>query len=157
MKKTILLFLITMTSITGTGTAENNVSSTAPASVPTGSIRVRIDNLRNTSGMLGIALYTTKKGFPDKPELAFSTTSLPANDGQCEAVFDNIPYGTYAVSVLHDENGNRKMDKTFIGMPREGFGTSNNPKINYGPPEFIESQFILDCKVVDLKIAMNYF
>jgi uncharacterized protein (DUF2141 family) len=134
--------------------------SCAPAagqSAQNGRIRIKICNLRNTSGIIGIALFTTKKGFPDKQTMAYTTTTLPASDTQCEVVFDDVPYGTYAVSILHDENNNGKMDKTFIGIPREGFGTSNNPKIRRGPPGFEESQFALDHKEVDLNISLNYF
>jgi uncharacterized protein (DUF2141 family) len=123
---------------------------------PTGSIRVTIGNLRSTTGLVGVALYDAKKGFPDKPERAIHGRSVRA-DGMCVVVFDDIPYGTYAVSVLHDENSNLKMDKTIIGIPKEGFGTSNNPKIRRGPPSFQESSFPLDRQNVALRIDMNYF
>lgn len=123
---------------------------------PSGRIRVSIGNLRSPRGLVGVALFNAKKGFPDKPERAVEGRSIEAN-GRCEVVFDNIPYGTYAVSVLHDENANRRMDKTIIGIPREGFGTSNNPKIRRGPPSFEESCIMLDRRELALKIEMNYF
>ncbi len=127
--------------------------ATAPQ---TGSIRVTVSNLRSPSGLVGVALYDARKGFPDKPERAIQGHSVKA-DGMCVVIFEDLPYGTYAVSVLHDENSNRKMDKTIIGIPREGFGTSNNPKIRRGPPSFQESSFPLDRRTVALKIDMNYF
>jgi uncharacterized protein (DUF2141 family) len=39
------------------------------------------------------------------------------------------------VLVLHDENGNNKVD-TMLGIPREGVGFSRNPRIMFGPPRF---------------------
>jgi uncharacterized protein (DUF2141 family) len=152
-----LLILLSSIALSTTAVAQQNGADPGNPSA-CGRIRIRIDNLRNTSGLLGIALFTSAKGFPDKPHRAFTATSMPASDPRCEeVVFENIPYGIYAVSVLHDENGNRTMDKTFIGVPKEGFGTSNNPKIRYGPPDFGDAQFTLDCGEVALKIGMNYF
>ena len=125
-------------------------------SAGTGKIRVTIDKLRNSDGLVGVSLYNTKQGFPDKPERALIGKCVVAGP-HCEVEFDNVPYGTYAVSVLHDENSNRKMDKTFIGIPKEGFGTSNNPKIRRGPPSYSESQFTLNTGEVDMNISVNYF
>ncbi|NTU68586.1 MAG: DUF2141 domain-containing protein [Chlorobiaceae bacterium] len=121
-----------------------------------GTIRVTVGNIRNTQGLVGIALFDTKQGFPDKPDKAIEGRSVPAGD-HCVVVFANVPYGTYAVSVLHDENGNGRMDKNFIGIPREGFGTSNNPKIRRGPPSFTESSFTLEESDLAMKIDINYF
>ncbi|MEI6847383.1 MAG: DUF2141 domain-containing protein [Chlorobiaceae bacterium] len=123
----------------------------------TGCITVHVKGLKNSNGMLGIALYTAKKGFPDKPEYAFATLVNKCSSSSNEAAFKNIPYGTYAVSVLHDENSNGKMDKTFIGIPKEGFGVSNNPKIRRGPPSFDEALFSFNSQQLDLTIEMNYF
>jgi uncharacterized protein (DUF2141 family) len=122
----------------------------------TGIIRVTVGNLRNTQGLVGVALFDTKQGFPDKTEKAIEGHSVPAGD-HCVVEFANVPFGTYAVSVLHDENSNGRMDKNFIGIPREGFGTSNNPKIRRGPPSFAESSFSLENNELAMKIDMNYF
>ena len=120
-----------------------------------GRLKICIDNLRNSDGMVGVALYKAKDGFPDKTDRALEGKKVPAGD-HCVVMFENLQYGTYAISVLHDENGNGKMDKTFIGIPKEGFGTSNNPKVRMGPPSFSESSFDLDKGDVTLNISMNY-
>jgi len=120
-------------------------------------ITVRVAELHQPEGLLGVALYTTKKGFPDKPERAWQSTVKKLDGKQPVFVFDNIPYGTYAVSVLHDKNSNGKMDKTFIGIPKEGFGVSNNPEIKYRAPSFSEAEFSVKGKKVELIVAMNYF
>ena len=74
------------------------------------------------------------------------------------ATFDfDITPGTYAISVLHDENLNEKLDKTWYGKPVEGFGISNNPKINFGPPDFRKSSISLKDKNCFVSISMKYF
>lgn len=135
------------------------LAGTAQAQEPspnTGNIRVVVNNIRNASGFIGVALFEAKDGFPDKPEHAITGKRIPAGD-HSEIIFENVPYGTYAVSVLHDENGNGRMDKNFIGIPKEGFGTSNNPKIRRGPPSFSESSFSLESHELAMKIDMNYY
>lgn len=161
MKTARTIFFI-LASLSATAGAQEPAAPATPSasetrSMPAGRIRVKVSNLRNSTGVVGIALFSTTKGFPEKPFQAMTGTSIPATSTPCVVVFDNIPYGTYAVSVLHDENSNGKMDKTFIGIPKEGFGTSNNPQIRRGPPSFDESQFIVNGASVDLDISMNYF
>jgi uncharacterized protein (DUF2141 family) len=48
--------------------------------------------------------------------------------------------GTWALSVIHDENDNRRLDR-FMGIPTEGFGFSRNPRLRMGPPRFDEARF----------------
>ena len=64
--------------------------------------------------------------------------------------------GVYAVSVLHDENGNGKMDKSFIGIPREGYGASNNPPKMKRAPHFDEARFSLNGPDQALEIRLIY-
>jgi len=56
--------------------------------------------------------------------------------------FANLAAGTYAVMVMHDENGNGKLDTNFVGMPIEGYGFSNDPKVPR-KPTFDEAKFEL--------------
>ena len=53
-----------------------------------------------------------------------------------------LPRGDYALAVIHDENGNARLD-TIAGIPREGFGFSRNPPIRFGPPRFAAARFDL--------------
>jgi uncharacterized protein (DUF2141 family) len=155
MKKIFTLSLLLYFGAATTLLAENG-SSAIPATKQSGTISVSVKGLKNLDGMLGIALYITKNGFPDKPERAFATKVIKPNGSINVVTFDNIAYGDYAVSVLHDENSNGKMDKSFFGIPREGFGVSNNPKIRRGPPSFSEALFTLNAKELEITVTLNY-
>lgn len=48
--------------------------------------------------------------------------------------------GTYALSVIHDENSNGRLDRMMM-IPREGFGFSRNPRIRMGPPRYEDVRF----------------
>lgn len=136
-----------------------NVSADEPASlaVPSGAgaITVRISGLRNSDGSLSVALFSAKKGFPGKFDKAVRTLSIPAS-AEPVVAFDNVPWGTYALAVRHDENGNGKLDANFLGMPKEGVGTSNNPKSSFGPPSFKDASFMLDRKNLEMTINLRY-
>jgi len=135
--------------------AENATQGTVDPT-QTGSIVVHIKELRNLNGMVGASLYASKKGFPDTPERSYATLIKKITATEDTFVFENVPYGTYAISVLHDENSNGKMDKNFFGLPTEGCGISTNPKIGMGGPKFNDSVFTLNSKQLELTIGMRY-
>jgi uncharacterized protein (DUF2141 family) len=39
---------------------------------------------------------------------------------------------------------NGRLDKNVFGIPKEGYGASNNPKKSMGPPKFADAKFQLD-------------
>jgi uncharacterized protein (DUF2141 family) len=121
-----------------------------------GRIRVRVLDLRNQEGNLGIALFNAKKGFPGRSESAFMKGITPASGKEHLFVFENVPLGAYAVSVQHDENHNGKLDTNFFGMPKEGVGTSNNPGLHMGPPSFDAARFLLDRSEMEVVINIRY-
>ena len=57
--------------------------------------------------------------------------------------FEDIPEGTYAVSIFHDENDNGKMDTNFLGIPSEDYGCSNDASGFLGPPKWEDAKFQL--------------
>ncbi|MCE3519738.1 DUF2141 domain-containing protein, partial [Escherichia coli] len=69
--------------------------------------------------------------------------------------FAGLPRGSYAIAVIHDENGNAKLD-TFAGIPREGFGFSRNPPIRFGPPHFAAARFTIAGDADRQQIRMRY-
>jgi uncharacterized protein (DUF2141 family) len=118
-------------------------------------VHVAVEDFRNDDGVCRLLLYKSKKGFPDSPEHA--ELMLGGNIQEKKAIFSfKVRPGKYAISILHDENSNEEMDKTWYGKPKEGFGASNNPKIGFGPPEFEESTVKLDENNDSLKIILNY-
>jgi uncharacterized protein (DUF2141 family) len=121
-----------------------------------GRIRVRVLDLRSRDGGLILMLFNSKEGFPGKEKLAARTATIPASAEAPVYVFEKVPFGTYAVSVRHDENGNGKLDTNFIGMPKEGVGTSNNPRSRFGPPSFRDAVFELDREELELPVHLRY-
>jgi len=101
----------------------------------TGSIEVIVEGLLDESGALRVSLYNSQHGFPHNPKKAFRRRVLSLKNEKGPILFEEIPYGYYAVSVLHDRNENGRLDKNFFRIPKEPFGASNNPPLRRGPPK----------------------
>ena len=115
------------------------------AAVPAGeghTITVDVRNLRNQDGAVLGLLFDSKAGFPGDPSKARAKarTSALAN-GAATLSFPDVPAGTYAIAVIHDENGNNELDTNFIGMPKEGVGASNEAQGSMGPPRWKDAKF----------------
>ena len=61
-------------------------------------------------------------------------------------VFEDLPAGTYAVAVFFDVNDNGKMDKNFLGIPKEKYGFSKNVYPLMRAATFKESSFLIPDK-----------
>jgi uncharacterized protein (DUF2141 family) len=124
----------------------------------TATLTVRVIGARNTKGMIGVTLFQNAQGFPDDTSKAMRQQSveIDPNTMSAQVTFKDVPQGTFAVSVLHDENGNGKMDKNFVGMPKEGYGASNNPKKKKRAPTFDETKFALNASAQTIEITLIY-
>ena len=119
-------------------------------------IEVVVSGFRNQKGQIGASLFAAQEGFPDKTEKALRTFKSAIDGDTVTFRFENVPVGTYAIAVLHDENMNGKMDTNFFGFPKEGGGASNNPKPRRGPPRFDDAKFVLKEEHMKLEIKLQY-
>ena len=102
------------------------------------SLTVNIKNFKNTDGMVKVTLFDSKanflsKGVGQKVDIKDKT--------MVQVIFKNVAVGTYAVAIIHDENGNGDLDTGAFGIPTEDYGFSNNAKGMFGPPSFKETKF----------------
>src|SRR5438309_7086685 len=85
-----------------------------------GNVTVVISNLRNDNGAVLIAVYNDPGRFPkDASRFAFARARAPIRGKKVSFTFTDMPYGKYAIAILHDENTNLKMDTNLFGMPKE--------------------------------------
>jgi len=99
-----------------------------------------IKNVDNDKGVISAALFSGEENFPDKDKALYNTT-VTATKGEVKIRFENIPAGEYALAVFHDENSNKALDTNFIGIPKEGYGFSNNSRATFGPPKYKDAKF----------------
>ena len=119
-------------------------------------IQVVAQQLRSSDGLLTVELYDDNpEGFIKKSG-RIKRVRVGATEGQTEMCLTAPGPGRYAVGVYHDENANKKFDKNFLGIPTEGFGVSNNPGFDFGPPSHEDSAFELDGQPLRLEIKVVY-
>ena len=124
----------------------------------TANLTVRVTGARNAKGKIRVALFRDGKGFPNDASQAVHTqgADIDPQTLSAQVVFADLPAGVYAVSVFHDENMNEKLDKNFMGVPKEGYGASNNPKKKMGPPNFDDSKFQLSGTEQSVEIKLMH-
>ena len=101
-------------------------------------MEVVIKNVDASVGNIAAALFSNEADFL---KTRFAAKKVKAIKGEVHLVFENIPDGKYALSVYHDANTNGELDKNLIGIPKEGFGFSNDAMGMFGPPDFKDASF----------------
>jgi uncharacterized protein (DUF2141 family) len=134
-------------------------ATSAPGADGAGRLIVNITGFRSAKGNVDALLFVGPDGFPDKDSKAIDKDEAPIDPKTMSAqiVFNHVPRGLAAVTVLHDENMNHKMDKNFIGIPKEGYGTSNNPKKAKHNPRWDEAKFAVTQEEQTIEIRLIYW
>ena len=126
-----------------------------PIFAQTGTVIVEISGVENNTGIIRIGLYNSEGTFPTYGE-NFKGAEPNANVTGVSYTFTDIPIGTYAIAVWHDENENKEMDKNLFGAPTENYGFSRNIYGSFGPPSFDEVSFKVNSdKKITLKIDIE--
>ena len=121
-----------------------------------GVLRAEVSALRSDQGSVLCALYSSYEGFPGDPQKALVTISAQIQSGKAICEFARATPGTYAVSVVHDEDSDGKMKTGWFGIPKEGVGASNDAKGSFGPPKFNAARFDYPGGALVLKIHLVY-
>ena len=119
-------------------------------------LNVTMSNVKNDRGVCRIALYSSAEAFPDGSGRAIKSAIVRARKGIVKVQFDHVPAGVYAIAVIHDENEDGKLNTNLIGIPKEGYGASNNRLPVTSAPRFSESCFTLSPGSKDISIELKY-
>lgn len=127
------------------------------AQTPCPGIHVKILDIRNSAGTVACALFESPEGFPiEYLRYATNIMVIKIRKTQARCDFEDIPPGTYALAVIHDENMDGKLDTNWLGVPTEGYGFSNDAKASLGAPSFSAASFPYDGRNLDLTISLEY-
>lgn len=109
-------------------------------------IILEVTNLKSDNGVCRACLFNNQASYEGKTSKPFQCISGLIKAQNAKMKFSNISSGTYAIFVYHDANNNNKMDRNFIGIPKEGYGASKNNLPYASAPAFNENQFTIDNK-----------
>ena len=114
---------------------------------------VDVINLRSDHGVVYCELFRSADGFPNKPDKALIPVKAEIKGRSAACEFPNLSPGTYAVAAFHDEKGAGRLEKNFLGIPKEGVGVSNDVPGRRGRSNFHDSKF--DMASEDKRITMH--
>jgi uncharacterized protein (DUF2141 family) len=114
-------------------------------------VAVTVTNVRSSSGSI-LAQLCDKNTFLKRCPFPML---VKATKGSVVLNFKDVPPGKYAVSLFHDENDNKQLEKNVLGIPTEGYGFSRNARGFRAPPSFINASF--DVKEGNNKISLKMF
>ena len=117
---------------------------------------MRVVKLRNSTGQVICTLFNSPAAFPSDSNKAVGQMAVPIKDDAAVCSFGGLAPGTYALVTFHDENGNGKFDRNWLGMPKEGFAFSNNVRPVFSPPSFKAAAFDYAGGDLWLTVTMRY-
>jgi uncharacterized protein (DUF2141 family) len=132
--------------------------TTQPASQPVATLTIEIKDLRNAKGQLIFGVFKSADGFPNESGKSVYWEVRDLKGAKRPIVFTaTLPPGVYGASVLHDENKSGDMEKGLGGIPKEGYGVTNNPKPRFRAAKYSEATFGLPEEGTTRTISVQYF
>ncbi|MEO1015830.1 MAG: DUF2141 domain-containing protein [Pseudomonadota bacterium] len=119
-------------------------------------VRVVVEGVE-ARGILTVEIFA---GGPDRfleDEGRLRRVRVPAEDGSQLVCMNVDVTGPFAVTSYHDANGNRKVDKNLIGIPKERIGLSNNPELKLKRPDYDQVKFELGMHGIDLWVRLQEY
>ena len=119
-------------------------------------LTIEVDGLRNSNGIVLFALYNRDDSFPDEHyKKCIKKLTCKIIEESSTVTFESLPEGKYAISILHDENSDSKINRGLI-LPKEGIGFSNYESIGFSNrPAFQKASFNLNSDM-KLKVKIVY-
>jgi uncharacterized protein (DUF2141 family) len=122
-----------------------------------GNLTVEIDGFKNKQGQVCASIFAKSQGFPNDRDRMLQSQCTKITDTPVKLNFENLPAGSYAIAVMHDSNGDSKLNRNPLGMPTEGFGFSKNPEVRTSAPKFNEAAILLAGPNTNIQIQLKYF
>lgn len=115
-------------------------------------LTIHVQNIKSLKGEIIIGVFNTDKDFL-KDGVAIKNYTITVDKATETIVIKDLPKGEYAVSLYHDENSDKECNRNFLGIPKEGYGFSNNVKPKFSAPSYEDCKFTLaENKVLDIAL-----
>lgn len=121
-----------------------------------GSLHITFTEIRSDVGLIRIGIYSSDKEWIHHPKYSHKWDKSELKGDRLRVVVDDLPYGSYSISVLDDEDRSNSMNYK-LKLPQEGWGMSNNPSfLKLKQPGYDECSFKLDSPKISMEIKLNY-
>ena len=115
---------------------------------------VDVERVGAQTGRLTVFLYDSEEAWNSQREALRMQRAYPDGSDRLQVRFDGLKAGRYGVMVLHDKDGNRKFDTGPLGIPKDGYGFSNNPVL-FSRPGFNRIAFALPAQGGRITVRMK--
>ncbi len=113
-------------------------------------LTINITNIKILKGEIIIGVFNTDVDFL-KEGVAIKNYSIKVDNNTGTLVIKDLPKGDYAISLYHDENSDGICNRNMLGIPKEGYGFSNNIKPKFSAPAYEDCKFsLVNKKVLDI-------
>jgi uncharacterized protein (DUF2141 family) len=116
-------------------------------------VHVMVSGVRNARGHVLVAICSRAEFL--QPHCAWQG-GAPARAGIVTVDIADVPPGLYAAQAFHDEDDNKKLERSFFGLPEEGMGFSRDARMRFGPPAFADAAFAVGGDVA-VQVALHYY
>ncbi len=123
-------------------------------SVNTGGLILDITGFKNDEGTAMIALSNSAEDYNSRKEPYIGAMQKVENQ-KVKWVFENLPFGIYAIKVYHDENEDKELNTNFLGIPAEDYGFSNNASGSFGPASWEDARFQFNADSMNINIEVD--
>ena len=131
-------------------------AQTAPEN-KSGTIKLKVEGVVGGQGKVRIALEKNAKDFDsgsfESPK--YLSRVQNARGDSVAVMFPAVPYGTYAIKVFQDLDGDGKLKTGFMGAPEEPWGFSNDATGFMGPADFSDAKFELNAPELEMTIQLR--
>jgi uncharacterized protein (DUF2141 family) len=120
------------------------------------SLCVKVTNLRTNRGKIICTIFNRPEAFPGDDRKSLQTVSARVANGVGTCQFAHVPAGTYAVVAFHDENSDGEFNRNWLGLPKEGYGFSDDAPARFSPPSFESAKFRYPGGVLEIVVHLRY-
>ena len=134
------------------------LSAHAQAQQAPSTVTVKVAGFRGLEGVALVTLYDSEQSWLKVPK-AVQVVRAKITGAAMTLEFKDVKPGTYAISVIHDENKNNELDMRWLPYPKpkEGSAASNDPEAKSGPPKWDGAKFAVTEAGTTVKATMKYF
>jgi uncharacterized protein (DUF2141 family) len=132
------------------------VAAAATCEAAGASVLVRVNGVRSSQGFVEAVLYGDQPEDFLKKGKRLARLRVAAREGRVDLCLPAPGPGVYAVAVYHDEDGDRKLGRSWLGLPTEGYALSNNPPPAWRWPRHADSAFRLALQHVVVDVDLRY-
>jgi uncharacterized protein (DUF2141 family) len=122
-----------------------------PAIAAADTLTVNVSGVKPGKGDVRVGIFKGPEEFPEGSY--FKGIAVPGDAQTMRIEVEDLEPGQYAISVFQDIDGTEKLNKNFVGMPKEPYGFSGNWKS--GGASFKDALINLEANGSEISIKMK--